>query len=264
MGDWTFSSAETLRWWAVLHGPLRIALHWHIWDWLATQLQHFLVISREHLQISYLIHSGFHSFSRQISLVHDLHDNSTDKPANERPWTAHCCQNLVQNLHFLLFLSQRIMTPLYLLLRKPRWLCYKWGSESPLWVFKDLSSMATEGTLGEAYEIRSSPLPSPREGGPVRHIGGSHTGGVSREQAQPSRWRVHSGAPWVHAFTGATGAYTSRRRERISLLCSKVTRWVREGQRGILWQGPALLLQCIRSPGEDAHNLFEDVEAPGK
>lgn len=70
--------------------------------------------------------------------------------------------------------------------------------------------MATEGALGEAYEIRFIILTSPREGGTVCHTGGGgHTGGASREQAQPSRCGADRAGPHGHvALLGVMAEYT--------------------------------------------------------
>lgn len=78
------------------------------------------------------------------------------------------------------FPSQKIMTPFHQLLR-PKTLAFfvvNGGVSSPCGIFRDHSNMATEISLGEAYEIKGFIiLTGSRERGTVRHTGG-HTGGV--------------------------------------------------------------------------------------
>lgn len=112
--------------------------------------------------------------------------------------------------------------------------------------------MATEGALGEAYEIRFIILTSPREGGTVCHTGG---GGIQEERPgsrlnQAGVELTEQGPTGMWLYWGSWRSIRKAKGIRGFHCCVRMSLGQSgEGQRGISPQGPALSLWCISHLG---------------
>lgn len=86
--------------------------------------------------------------------------------------------------------------------------------------------------------------------------------GVTQEGAPKSKFIQAGGEPreneglWASAFIGSQGGVGKRRHEGISLVHLNIMRSLSgEGNKGNLWQGPALPCWCTWSPGQNAQDL---------